>query len=169
VASALVGSTWSPVRITEKGRTPISRTSETTALDTLPAGVAWACYQIEGQHANGVGFVTLTPLCAAPHVANGAAPQNLKITFDTTCSGPAAPGRCPQGWGTAFLSWDSVAGATRYAFVPIGSQRTQVLGSTVRDTTDSTGGQLTCYLVVALHGESVLGYSDVVCGIPPAG
>jgi hypothetical protein len=121
--------------------------------DTLIESLyCYALVPLSGDDALG----TSDPLCLAPHThsASGAPPSfTLRLNQSSTAS----------------LTWIPPGGQAGYVLVAIpsnGSQRYQILSATATSATDDTTGQPTCYLLIALANGSVMGNSDVECGIP---
>ena len=135
--------------------------------ETLPAGVPWACYQFWALRAS--------PPASAP----GVAASDLLCGFpglrsadwrDSSSDGlyQSRIGISLLQSNTAHIAWDPVVGATSYALIALGTPRIQLVPPrqpplTGVVATDDTGGQLTCYVAIALP---TLANSDVVCGIP---
>jgi hypothetical protein len=70
----------------------------------------------------------------------------------------------------ATITWSPPGGQTAYALVTIplngGAQGVIAMPAGATRAMHETLGVPTCYLVVALNGSSVTGYSDVVCAVP---
>jgi hypothetical protein len=145
-----------------------------TALDTLPPGVPWACYQLQTHIGGGGSGSNL--LCGAPSLAVGSAPGSvtIRLIYTRVCT----PGPCIDVIAdSAVVSWPPLPGAQSYVLTALGSgSMERHLGSstTIIDyfADDVTGQpvQMSCYVVSVLGASGqVAGSSGPVCGMPQLG
>jgi photosystem II stability/assembly factor-like uncharacterized protein len=129
---------------------PVQSYQDTDSLtDTL---YCYALVPVNGATTLG----TSDPLCLSPHVHSATgAPPTLTVRLDQT--------------STASLNWTAPGGQDGYVllvFAADGTRRAQFLSATAVATTDATGGQPTCYVLLPTSGVSVLGNSDIECALP---
>ena len=130
-----------------------------TATDFTDPGAVdgqFTCYAVLPRNAGGT-IGNSDVLCSIPGSGSLAGkPPNTRV-------------RLEQGT-MATVTWSPPGGQTAYALVTIplngGAQGVIAMPSGATRAMHETLGIPTCYLVVALNGSSVTGYSDVVCAVP---
>jgi CSLREA domain-containing protein len=123
--------------------------SATSYAETPPG--SFVCYWLlayEGE----VLLATSDFLCAMLGSANAPAPPSVSVRLD-------------QGTTTT-IQWTPVGGADGYVmYVAQAPERSQIVGPTILSANDGTGGQFTCYAVLAAVGPQV-GNSVATCVVP---
>ena len=140
------------VRVFTDGVVPIRPASSTSHVDTVPAGVLQACSVVVAVGPDGRPPAVSDLLCVMPGTATGFPPRNFTLQLNQS--------------PVAILTWERASGATAYVLLPVGTERVQLLPSTAMGATDQTGGDVTCYVLVAQFGSQASGISAVLCAIP---
>ncbi len=153
----LGGTTQTAYRLVRTGTTgetvlPAPAASATSTTDVLPPTLRSACYRLDALGAGGAVLGSSDLECVLTGVSSSNGPRNLSIKLNQS--------------NVATLTWGAASGATGYAAVALGTSR--VLPTSGLTVDDNTGGAATCYIVLALGGQSVVGFSDIVCGLPGA-
>jgi hypothetical protein len=131
----------------------------TSYTDSTAALGAWFCYSLfamRGSDAIGSSDV----LCLIPNVHSGDAPSDFRVRLDQS--------------NVATLSWGPpspfVTDITGYVVLTLLSGQRVIPvalnAGTGFNIQDDTGGQPTCYVLVAMSGATPLGNSDALCAAP---
>lgn len=133
------------------GPLPATATSFTDAA--VPTA-GYDCYAVAPL--NGAAALALSDvLCAQPGSRAGpAAPVNVAIRLD--------------GSNTATLTWTPVDDSTSYQLLAVSAttERAITLTPGAITVSDDTGGQPTCYALVATGNSPAPGNSDILCAVP---
>jgi hypothetical protein len=121
-------------------------------VDSIVPEVLQVCYLVVAVGADGRLLAFSDFLCVMPGTATGFAPRNFTLQLNQSLQ--------------ATLGWERATGATSYILLPVGTERLQLLPAASTGAIDPTGGQATCYVLVAQIGTSTSGISAVLCGFP---
>ena len=138
------------VRIGSDAPVTMRPSRSTSHVDVLPSQNAVICYLLASTGSS--GSANSDVLCVLAALAQGFPPQNLTLQLNQST--------------TAVLTWGPAQGDTGYVLFPLGSQRIQLLPASANTATDQTGGQVTCYALLAQVGTSTSGISALLCGLP---
>ncbi len=85
------------------------------------------------------------------HTPTGS-PQNFTLRLNQSSS--------------ASLTWSPPAGALQdsYVLIPLGGAGQQLVGTATSASLSASG--LTCYLLAAMRSGALIGYTDILCGVP---
>lgn len=133
---------------------PVPSPAATSATDTLPVGLNVACYQLEGLDAIGRVAARSDLLCVVVRLTLGSGPSQISVEADQSTS--------------STVRWSAAPGATSYIFLPLGTNRVQLLPAQQTFGVDPTGANPTCYIVGTQSTAGISGISDVACAIPGA-
>ncbi len=129
------------------GPLPADATSFTDL--SAPAGVA--CYALLPLGTTPQAISDFVCTIVGFHTATGS-PQSFTLRLNQSSS--------------ASLSWAPPANTTPdfYILVPLGGQGQALAGSSTSTSLSASG--LACYFLAALRANTVLGYTDILCGLP---
>jgi hypothetical protein len=146
--------TGTPVLLRISSQGPVAALAESprSHVDSVPLDSSFSCYLVLAVAPDSRVFGTSDFLCVLPGSAAGFAARNFTLQLNQS--------------RVASLSWEPAAGATGYLFLPVGTQRVQLLGATAVSITDHTGGELTCYVLVSQFGGTTSGITATVCAAP---
>jgi hypothetical protein len=126
---------------------PVAGTA-TEATDRPPGFSCYALAALRG--ATAVALSDVLCVVFGPQLIS--APRNMSIQLN-------------QGT-TSSLAWTPLTGATGLVLVALGTSRARALPAAATGASDDTRGVPACYVVAAVAGASLIGSSDIVCGIP---
>lgn len=120
-----------------------------TYTDNPPAGMS--CYALAPSAAD---LAASDFLCAVANARSGSAPQDFTLRL--------------QPPDTASLNWTGPGGQTDYALWVLSGAGLRSVSMQGSETSSSvaTGGQATCFILVANASGAAIGNTDILCGIP---